>query len=498
MGEHERPHPWTDPNRWSEAVGSRSRFFRPEQPTEPMPLLDSLRHTPYRDPRRMDAPEQEEEARESLDLAVRAGELLLRYGASTREVESSVAAVAAAAGLDVVEIDITNQSLLLQAPVPGGGRVTVLRVVRSSGRDLSRLVAVHQFVEQLAAGTFDRREAAARLKAIRRAPRFWPRWTGTVGYGALAASVAMLLGGHAAAIAFSFVSAVLVDLVGRLLSRRDLPAFYLSAAGGAIATIVAWAAYVVGTKGAYVLTPSDFAYIVAAGIVVLLPGRAMTSAVEDAVTGYPVTGAGRLFGVGLTGAGIIAGVAAGLSLTLRLDTVLHLTLTSPRGLTFAEGNAPLLLRLLAGAIGATGLCVAMRSRRSLMLPTAAVGALGLLLTDLLHRFGGVGATASVAVACVAMGFVGRLLALRLGAPGLVLVIPAISPLLPGLRIFRGMYELVSGTVVGHGAAAPEAGLTTLLGAAATALAIATGVVLGDVMSSPFDRRIVRRRRARRR
>ena len=75
---------------------------------------------------------------------------------------------------------------------------------------------------------------------------------------------------------------------------------------------------------------------------------------------------------------------------------------------------------------------------------------------------------------------------------------AISPLLPGLRIFRGMYELVSGSVAGQGEALATAGVTTLLGASATALAIATGIVFGDVIAAPFDRRIVRRRRARRR
>ena len=44
-------------------------------------------------------------------------------------------------------------------------------------------------------------------------------------------------------------------------------------------------------------------------IVVQLPGRSMTSAVEDAITGYPVTGAGRMLTTVLTGAGIIIGVA---------------------------------------------------------------------------------------------------------------------------------------------------------------------------------------------
>ena len=78
-----------------------------------------------------------------------------------------------------------------------------------------------------------------------------------------------------------------------------------------------------------------------------------------------------------------------------------------------------------------------------------------------------------------------------------------APLLPGLKIFRGMYELVSGTVVGQGGRRasrprPPGGVTTLLGASAAALAIATGAVLGETMAAPLDRGIIRQRRARRR
>jgi uncharacterized membrane protein YjjP (DUF1212 family) len=476
---------------------ARQRFFRAELPTEPMPLVDSLRRTPYRDPRRMSM-DEEQEVHDSLDLAVRVGELMLRCGAGTRDVESSVAAVAAASGIERLEIDITNQSLLVQCVRESGRPITVLRVVRSSSKDLARLVAVHEFVERLVAGGFDRAQAKKELRLIRRAPRFWPRWTVSVAYGVLAAAVATLLGAGLPAIVAALVSSVLVDRVGIILSRHDLPAFYVSAAGGAIATVFVWGAFALGTTGAYTMTTQDFAYSVAGGIVVLLPGRAMASAVEDAVTGYPVTGAGRLFGVGLTSAGIIVGVAAGLSLTLRVDHGLDLGLVSPTKLSFGEHEAGLWIRLLAGGIGAAASAVSMRTRRRLVLPTAAMGAGGLLVADLLHATGGIGSMTALGLACAAMGFVGRLVALRMGAPALVLVIPAISPLLPGLRIFRGMYELVSGSVVGHGEALATTGVTTLLGASATALAIVTGLVFGDVVAAPFDRRIVRRRRARRR
>ncbi len=124
----------------------RSRLWRGEEITQTLPMVDSLRHTPYRNPRVRQAAAQEREARASLDLALRVGELMLRCGAGAPQVESSVVAVAAAAGLDNLEVDITLQSLLIQCTTAAGTPITMLRVVRSATRDFARLTAVHQFV----------------------------------------------------------------------------------------------------------------------------------------------------------------------------------------------------------------------------------------------------------------------------------------------------------------------------------------------------------------
>lgn len=487
-------------------VSGRMRFLQGEPVTEPLPIADSLRHTPYREPHTMATPDQEASVRRALELAVRVGELLLRCGAGTRDVQAAVIAVAAAAGLRRLEIDITNQSLLVQAPTPAGVPVTLLRVVRSNTRDFARLSAVHGLVEELVDGGIDDVEAATRkLRRIRRAARLYPRWFVSLGYAGLAGSVCALLGGHAMAIAVAVLSALAVDRIGRWLSKLALPSFYTSAAGGAISVVLAWLGYLVGIQGwvGLYMPATDFGYAVAAGIVVLLPGRAMASAVEDAITGYPVTGAGRLLTVFLSTAGIIVGIAAGLSLSLRLDKALDLQLTTPKALSFDSQPTVLWLRVMFGAFGAVCSGVSARVLPRHLLPAGVLGGVGMLLSGGLSDslgFGGVqlGVTTSIAVAAVAIGVLGRLIGLRMGAPALVVVVPAISPLLPGLRIFRGMYEAVSGSVVGTSVASQGQAVTTLMGAAAVALAISTGVVMGDVMSAPLDRQALHRRRVLRR
>ena len=197
--------------------------------------------------------------------------------------------------------------------------------------------------------------------------------------------------------------------MGLVLGRVGVPAFYVSACGATIATVFAWVAFVLGRSGWLGVSAQDFAYVVAGGIVVLLPGRAMASSVEDAITGYPVTGVARLFGVLLTAAGIIVGVAAGLSLALRVDHALDLGLAAPDALSFAARAR----RPRCGwppGLGAAATSVTLRSRRRLVLPAAALGGLGVLCVDLAHERAGLGSLSALALACVAIGFGGRLVA----------------------------------------------------------------------------------------
>ena len=98
-----------------------------------MPLVDRLRGTPFRDPSRMGTP-QDEQAREVIEFGLRLGDLLLRSGSGTRDVEAALIAVTAAMGLTDVEVDITAQSIILQHAPAGGRPVNLLRVARTQSR----------------------------------------------------------------------------------------------------------------------------------------------------------------------------------------------------------------------------------------------------------------------------------------------------------------------------------------------------------------------------
>jgi uncharacterized membrane protein YjjB (DUF3815 family) len=164
----------------------------------------------------------------------------------------------------------------------------------------------------------------------------------------------------------------------------------------------------------------------------------------------------------------------------------------------AGAGASVLAQVLGGAAGAAASAVSLRAPRRMVVPSAALGALGMLSAAGVHAGLRLGPLTGVAGSCVLIGFFGRLLALRMGAPAVVLVVPAVAPQLPGFAIFRGMFELVTDSMSPQATAVSAAAFPTLLGAVATGLAIGTGTVLGGIFASPLDRQMVRSRRTRRR
>ncbi|MEO6018879.1 MAG: threonine/serine exporter family protein [Knoellia sp.] len=462
-----------------------------------MPLVDLLRRTPYRNARVASEAAEEARVREALDLAVRVGELMLRSGAGAPQVEGSVAAVCAAAGINSIEIDITLQSLLVHAHVDAVHAVTELRVVRSSRHDYARLVAVHELVDALVTGHIELPEAVEQLRDIKRARRIWPDWAVTAATALLAAAVSVMIGANLLTAGITILVVLGVSAASRAIRPLHLPDFYGGAVSAFVATGLAWVAYAMGAQGWIPVGGNDFAFIVAGGIVALLPGRTMASAVEDVISGYAVTGAGRLLAVTVSLTGIIVGVAVALGATIRLTDALSFTFVSPSVLDLRTSQAQWWASLLgAFIVGATG-AVTMQTRYRLVLPTAALAVAASGVYAALTRLLDVGAVTATGLAAVALGLVGRLVALRLGAPAMVVVVPASFGLLPGLTIFRGLYELVGQNATDIGTLSFQAGVATLLGAAGILLAIATGAILGEIIASPWDPRVARvRRRAR--
>ena len=90
---------------------------------------------------------------------------------------------------------------------------------------------------------------------------------------------------------------------------------------------------------------------------------------------------------------------------------------------------------------------------------------------LLSQTVGFGPVLSAAVAATVVGFAGGLMARRALIPPLIVAVAGITPLLPGLSVYRGLFAMLSDQTL--------LGFSSLLAALATGGALAAGVTLGE-------------------
>lgn len=400
-----------------------------------------------------------------LDLALRVGEVQLASGAGAADVTATVMAVADAYGLPRTEVDVIYTSITVSCHRgTEAAPITSLRVVRSRGLDYTRLAAVEDLIRRITSDEVGAADAYAELDRITKQPHPYPRWVATAAWAGMAGAVAFLVGGGPLlALTAALVTAV-IDRVGRVLNRRALPFFFQQVVGGALASTAALAMYATDLLPS--VRPS---LLVATGIVVLLSGLSLVGAVQDAITGYNVTAAGRTMEIALLTAGLIAGIA----LVLRAGVQFGVRTSVADPLPPLISDVP--MQFAAGAATSAFFALAAYAPPRVLPIAAAAGAVGTAGYGLL-ALTGTNAITCAAVAATAVGLGGAVVSRRLRTPPLVVAVAGMVPLLPGWTTYRGLYQL---TIEGD-----AAGLSTLVLAAGTALALASGVVLGEFLGRP--------------
>jgi uncharacterized membrane protein YjjP (DUF1212 family) len=427
-----------------------------ERPDEPSPDVSDVR-----------------EVNATMDLALRIGELLLSSGAGAGDVSAAMNNVARACGLRGYTADVMFTELTMSqqtsADVPA---LIQIRQVRYRDVDYGHVTEVDHLIRAIVAGTVDRAQATSRLNRIVSSGHGRPRWSVTLALGVMGAGVGLLLGGNWLVVVLAAAAAMLVVLLQRHMGRRRLPAFYQQVAGGLLATLIA-----VGVAA----TPADVSpsLVISTSIVMLLAGVNFLGAIQDAITGFPVTAGARILEAVLATAGIVAGVSGG----LQVADVLGVDLGRVDPVASTTAAVPAMV--IGGAVAAAAYAFSAYAPLRALVPVALVSAAaaGVYAASLDRGFG---VAWSSALAALLIGLVSYPVASRGRFPALVMVAAGIMPFLPGLSIYRGLALMATD---------PSAGLLAMVTAVAIAIGLSSGAILGEYLAQPI-RREARRLEAR--
>ena len=415
------------------------------------------------------ASERAHEVHLTMDLCLRIGEMLLSSGAGAADVTATMRSVADHLGLRQAEIDVTFTALSMSHQrAPDDVPVLMMRHVQQRDIDYEDLTAVDHLVRDVLTDRADLYLARSRMATIVSLGHAFPRWAVTIAWAVMAAAVGVFLGGGAVVSAVAAVAAVLIDRVQIVMARRRLPFFYLQVAGGAIATILA---------AAVAATPIDVdpSLVVTANIILLLAGIGLMGAVQDALTGFYLTASARLIEAMMATAGIIAGVALGISVAEGIGLSLGDLVPGKLG---SYSDLPAVL--LGAAVSSAAFSVACYAPRRAVLPVGLITAVAALIAQVVE-VNGFGRAAAAGVAAFFVGLVAYAVAGRVRVPPLVVAVPAIVPFLPGLSIYRGL------TFLSDGGFFVSQGILALMTAISVAIALASGVILGEYVAQPLKR-----------
>ena len=212
-----------------------------------------------------------------------AGRLIMECGGETYRVEETITHMGRAFGLTEVESFAVPSGVFISYRGPDGDIHTAVKRVRKGGTDLTRVDEVNAVSRQVEAHGLTCEETLTRLEEIAgRAPKISPIML-TLAAALSSGGWAVLFGGRGWDFACGCVVGALVQLFLQLLNRFLTQSMVATLLGSFVAALLPMAFNRLTGLGTAEL-------IVAGTLMPMLPGLAMTNAVQDTMRGDMVSG----------------------------------------------------------------------------------------------------------------------------------------------------------------------------------------------------------------
>ena len=212
-----------------------------------------------------------------------AGRIIMENGGETYRAEETVNRMGTGLGLENVESFAVPSGLFISYRGEDGNPVTSVKRVRRLGRNLTRVDEVNQVSRKVFTGEMNCAAALARLREIDAMPgAFRGIWSLPAAF-LCACGFTALFGGGWLAIAIAGVVAALVQGMETLLDRFRNRGLTASVVGGFVTALLPHLLV-------FVIPDLQVELIIAGSIMPLVPGLAMTTAVQDTMRGDMVSG----------------------------------------------------------------------------------------------------------------------------------------------------------------------------------------------------------------
>lgn len=361
-----------------------------------------------------------------LDFTVDLGYELSMCGAETYRVEESITHIFAAYGIQAEVFAIPN-NLIVSIIRPDGKPTTRMRRIGFHGNDLDSLERFSDLGRQICRETPDADTAAQLLEETIRGKRFHSLPLTLLGYFLGAAGFALFFGGRLADALSSGISAIVVCMISRFMSKYKVNTFFSTL----LASIpLAFIPYFFGAVG---LSSNPNAAIIGA-VMVLVPGLLFINAIRDIIFGDINSGINRIIQVLM----IAVAIACGTAVALKLSTALW---SLPTGV--GDATPPLAVECIGCILGCIGFSIIfnIHGPGMVLCILGGVAALGVyrLVTVL-----GLGEMTAMLIASSAASIYAEVMARVRKCPAIGYLIIGLIILIPGSSLYYTIYSLILG------------------------------------------------------
>jgi uncharacterized membrane protein YjjP (DUF1212 family) len=395
-------------------------------------------------------------ADELADYLADIGGTLVAYGCPTYRLEEVIGVVSRAEGFESQAFAFPTGLIVTLRASPESPPLLRLVRVKQWSTNLDRLVLVDQIFNDVAARKLSIHDARARLGELEKRPMPYPGFLQWVAVAVASGATAVFLRGAHVEIVAATVAGLLVGLIGWALARIPNARFLVEFAGGLAAALVA--------RAAATWRPGvSREIVVLAGVITLIPGMTLTTALGEVARKNLVAGAARLTEAMMGFASILFGIAAELG-------VEHLTRLSP-AFPSSPMALPLEWQVLALGSASWALSVLFAVPRAYTWTALASGAIGYVASAVGNHYLPVHIAAFLGALAVCTA--SHVFARSTGRPAQLFQLPGLTLLVPGSFGFLSLESFLSGDFT-KGAAQ---GFQMLLVAAA----LVTGLLLASVV-----------------
>lgn len=393
-----------------------------------------------------------------IDFLIALGRSLHENGIPAHRLEDTLSVASERLGLRA-EFFSTPTSLISAFGEPGRQQTALSRVTPGEFR-LDRIVALDDVVETLWRGEIDVEQAHARLRQVEALPSPYGPALTVVALGAASATAARVFGAGLPEVAASGLLGLAVGGLG-VVARHSVTV-------GRVFEFVAAMAATLMAIGAGRLWPGlAVAPVIVSSIIVLLPGLALTLALNELAAGHLVSGTARLTGSLMTLLKLGLGVGLGQQLAPLLPPAPVAAAATPEPL-------PGWTLALALLVTAPALAVLFRARR---------GDMAWMLVGIATAFGGarlgvhlLGPALGALLGALLAGLAGNLYERRRRRPAVLMIVPSLIMLVPGAIGYRSLSFLMERDVV--------AGIDSAVTALLVGVSLVAGMLLANVLLPP--------------